>query len=160
MFTDGPKLSAAVRCSRWNKNHAGKQAFDTAHPVGYLVGALFQQKVYAHRAAWAVMHGEWPDGEVDHINGNRKDNRLCNLRSVTRAENTRNRCMTAQNTSGYCGVSWREELGKWRASIGVGGRSQHIGVYASLDDALAARQAAQAKHGFSERHGLPEQNFN
>lgn len=58
MFTDGPKLSAAMRCSRWNKNHAGKQAFNMVYPIGYLVGAVFQQKIYAHLAAWAVMHGE------------------------------------------------------------------------------------------------------
>lgn len=67
--------------------------------------------------------------------------------------------MTAQNTSGYCGVAWRKDLGKWRAIIGVGGKSRHIGVYNDLDDALSARSAAEIKYGFSERHGLPDQNF-
>ena len=160
LFRAGPKLSASKRCSKWNKRNAGKRAFNIAHPVGYRCGNLIGKRIYAHRIAWAVFHGEWPAYEVDHINGDRADNRICNLRSVTRAVNTRNRFMTSQNTSGYCGVAWRKDIGKWRASIGVNGKTKHIGVYDNLADALSARREAEIEHGFSERHGLPEQDFN
>ena len=153
MFDDGPKLAANKRCSKWNKNNAGKLAFSTKHPIGYLVGAVFGRKIYAHRAAWAVQHGEWPAAEVDHKNGCRTDNRLSNLRSVTKAENTRNKFMSSRNASGYTGVAWREDTQKWRAHIGADGKTLHLGVFETLQDALRARKAAEAERGFSKRHG-------
>ena len=96
-----------------------------------------------------IIMGE-PDGkEVDHINGNTRDNRRENLRLCNRAENGRNRGKLSNNTSGFKGVSWNKETDKWRASIMVGdGKQKHLGYF---DDPETAYQsyclAATKYHG-------------
>lgn len=76
--------------ARWNGKYQGKPAFTSKCPRGYLRGALDQSTLYAHRAAIAVVMGDWPDGEIDHINRDKSDNRISNLRVVTHSENRRN----------------------------------------------------------------------
>jgi hypothetical protein len=67
-----------------------------------LTGVLYRE----HRLAWLYMTGEWPTHEIDHINGDRVDNRFCNLREATASENRWNSRKRVNNTSGYKGVSW------------------------------------------------------
>ena len=83
--------SAEVRAKRWNAKYAGKPAFTCADPRGYAKGMLDQKMVWAHRVAVAIVTGAWPDGEVDHINRDKRDNRLKNLRVVTHQQNAMNR---------------------------------------------------------------------
>jgi hypothetical protein len=139
-------------CYSWNGRYAGKEAFTAQTAQGYLKGALFNRTFRAHRVAFAAFHGRWPD-EVDHINGNGMDNRIDNLREVSRLENAKNLPMQRKNTSGHIGVHWHKSARKWVASIGVSGRVLHLGCFASIEQAVQAREAAAVEHGFHPNHG-------
>lgn len=90
----------------------------------------------AHRLAWLYMHGRWPDGDIDHINGNRNDNRAANLREVTRAENMQNeRKARSNNQCGLLGVS--PHGSSWRAQITVNGVSKKLGSFSTPSEAHA-----------------------
>lgn len=149
----GQQQSPESSCRRWNTANAGKQALHVKNKSGYRHGAVYGQTVAAHRAIWAIVHGKWPDGTIDHINGDRSDNRLCNLRDVTLAENARNQRRRTSNTSGYTGVSLHKGTGKWVAMIKGDGRVRNLGYFATKECAYAARLAANAKYGFHENHG-------
>jgi hypothetical protein len=101
----------------------------------------------SHRLAWLWMTGEWPPCEIDHINGDKPDNRWANLRLATRSQNQANQGRTVTNTSGYKGVSWNAKSRKWRAQIRVNGRDSDLGYFASAADAHEAYVVA-AKHHF------------
>lgn len=133
--------------STWNKRWSGKLALNYTDPSnGYKVGQLMGRKTYAHRVILAICSGTHPE-EVDHINGDRADNRIKNLRACSRSENCKNLKKPKNNTSGQIGVG-RKGNG-WRARIlGI-----HLGTFDSLNDAIAARQEAEAKYGFHPNHG-------
>jgi len=99
------------------------------------------------------VHDEWPQDEIDHINGIRTDNRLVNLRSVTHRENQKNIKRSTCNTSGRVGVRWEGHRSKWRSAIKVDGREKHLGSFDSFAEASAARKAAEIKYGFHKNHG-------
>lgn len=137
----------------WNTKYAGKAAFNSLDGSGYRSGGIFNRTFRAHRVAWALAHGEWPRGFLDHINGDKTDNRLANLRDVTRLENARNMPRPKNNTSGVLGVSWSKSHGKWAARIKVEGRKLSAGHFDKFEDACAARRAANVTFGFNENHG-------
>lgn len=141
----------------WNAKHKNKEAFITDTGQGYCCGKVYSKKLKAHRVIWAIHHGAWPDGEIDHINGVRNDNRIENLRVVTSAENNQNRPMPKNNTSSVMGVNWHKHKSKWIAQIQCNGKNIHLGYFDSLDDASAARADAEAKYGFHENHGRDAQ---
>ena len=117
---------------------------------GYIVTTIFKKPVKLHRAAWALTYGNWPSGQIDHINGDKADNRICNLREVTNVQNKQNTGKPASNTSGIMGVSFHKKSGKWAANIKVDGSSRYLGIYDRKSDAGAAYAAAKAKlHPFS-----------
>lgn len=89
-FHDAGK-PAWLRCSLWNGKFAGKPALTCSDPRGYRKGMLNQKMLWAHRVAIALSEGEWPVGEVDHINRDKADNRRENLRVVSHQENAMNR---------------------------------------------------------------------
>ena len=101
-----------------------------------------------HRLAWLYTYGQWPAGWLDHVNRNRADNRIENLREATPTLNARNAGRRVDNSSGVRGVTWHKATQKWLAQIAVGGVSHHIGVFESLDLAAAARTVAERElHG-------------
>lgn len=151
MFEDG-KATAEHKCNRWNSRYAGKEAF-TSHNDGYKCGGIFSRVYVAHRVIWAMLHGAWPEEQIDHINGVRDDNRIENLRAVTHQENSKNQKVSSVNTSGHMGVSWHKEDQRWIARIGVNKKRIHLGCFTEIDDAIAARKAAEVKYGFHENHG-------
>jgi hypothetical protein len=107
----------------------------------------------AHRLAWLYVYGRWPDGEIDHINGDGCDNRIANLREATPAENNYNRVRRIDNTSGIKGVSWNKRSGQWLVHVGFGGRIVHGGLFDTIEEAKAAREALANKlHGEFVRH--------
>lgn len=113
--------------------------------IGYVYLSVCDTKVLAHRAAWFLTHGRWP-GVVDHVNGNRSDNRLCNLREVTTRQNTHN-VRSARNSSGsgLLGAFYDKRRGRWFASIMNHGRSKFLGYHASPEAAHAAYVAAKRR---------------
>lgn len=119
--------------------------------LGYRLISVDKERLNAHRVIWLMVHGHWPEGEIDHINGDRADNRLVNLRDVPRAENRKNMCMRSDNTSGVVGVYWYKN--RWVADIRVNGKTIYLGRYQNIEDATRARKQAEARHGFHKNHG-------
>jgi hypothetical protein len=140
--------SAAI----WNARFAGKEAF-TAKVAGYKHGCILYKKVRAHRVIWAMTHGEWPQDDIDHINGDPSDNRLANLREVSTQENAKNSARPRDNTSGHMGVSWHAQNRRWRARIKHDGRSVSLGLFREKEDAVAAWRAAADRFGYHPNHG-------
>lgn len=136
----------------WNTRYAGKEA-STAKNDTYRQVCIFYQYIRAHRIIWMFVHGNWPNGEIDHIDGDRSNNRIKNLRLVTDSENRRNSKRPSNNVSGVMGVYWRKDLSKWEAKITVSGSQKHIGTFCNFDEAVVARKSAEAKYGYHENHG-------
>lgn len=108
-----------------------------------------------HRLIWMWVYGEEPE-QIDHINGDRQDNRLENLRNVDPLTNQRNRTKNKNNSSGFNGVCWDKESWQWEARIRIEGRVICIGVYNTPQEAAEARQKFIAEcmpFAFTERHG-------
>jgi hypothetical protein len=150
MFTPTERFSAEAQCSMWNGRHGGEPA-TFPQRSGYLACTIFGRTYLAHRVIWALVHDEWPES-IDHINGDKTDNRLVNLRSATALEQARNCRMRSSNTTGYQGVK-QEKSGRWRASIGGGGEAIYLGTFATKDEAIAARKGAEKALGYHENHG-------
>lgn len=121
------------------------EAFTADDGSGYRQGRIFGKAFRAHRVAWAITHGEWPSYEIDHINGDRSDNRINNLREASRMENARNRGANINSPSGLKGVSWSKSSGKWRARITAGGPENNLGFFDTAEDAHAAYCVAANK---------------
>lgn len=118
-------------------NRDGKVAGHKNNALGYVLINVSGNVVSAHRIAWLLHHGSWPDKNIDHINGNGFDNRICNLRSVSQSVNVQNkRNAQSNNKSGYLGVS--KNGSKWRATIRLNGKSMHIGYFNTPEEAHAA----------------------
>ena len=131
----------------WNAKHVGKEALIVDNN-GYRKGRIFGVEFMAHRVAWAVHCGAWPDGHIDHINGDCGDNRIDNIRDSTRSQNSSNRGYQSNNSSGYKGVHWCKRAQAWVSKIMVEGRAVYLGKYCDPKDAHAAYcEAANKYHG-------------
>lgn len=94
---------------------------------------------YNHRLVWLIVYGRWPMNEIDHTNGDKVDNRLTNLRDATSTSNKENlRGARSNNRSGFLGVCWVAKNKKFQASIQVGGKAIHIGLYTTAEEAYQA----------------------
>lgn len=113
----------------------------TARTDGYKKLTVNGQQFYAHRLAWLYVHGVLPTF-IDHIDRNRSNNKIANLRAVSRSENQQNRVKQRNNTSGYKGVIYFKRTGRWRANIWVGNVNHHIGYFGTAEEANAAYQSA------------------
>ena len=120
---------------------------------GYIQISIFGSKEYAHRLAWLYKNGEYPKYQIDHINGNKEDNRIENLRDVTINENSKNRPKDKHNKNDVVGVSFRSDTKKWRADIHVDKKHISLGSFNSYDAALNARREAEITFGFHTNHG-------
>jgi hypothetical protein len=129
------------------KRRDGSVAGDVK-PTGYRYIGVCGQRYRAHRLAWFYMYGEWPKGEIDHINRNRDDNRIDNLRDVSRSLNCKNTALRRDNTSGRKGIYWYGDRLMWRASISIDGRLKHLGWFDTKEKAIAAREANEKLHGY------------
>lgn len=124
--------------------------------AGYVNITLCGRQYRAHRLAWLYVHGVLPDNQIDHINHNREDNRIVNLRVVSNHTNMKNKSLYTTNTSGHSGV---EPHGKnWKARIGVNGTKILLGVFITFEEAVAARKAAEKLLEYHKNHGLFKPN--
>lgn len=153
MFPENARSSQETLAAAWNAKNAGKEACACVDD-GYKHGGLFYNKLRAHRAAWAIMTGKMPKGQIDHINGNGTDNRWENLRLVSGAENARNQKLHVTNTSGHAGVSWCRERRKWIAYYWNGHNNIRLGQYDDVEEAAKAARAKREALGYHENHGV------
>lgn len=152
----GPEqFSRSSDSLRWRRSFAGKAALTSLNGCGYRVGSVLGRRVRAHHVAWAIFHGEWPS-MIDHINGDRADNRIANLRKASPSQNQRNAFMSSRNTSGFTGVSFDKKRKKWKAALSASGRYVYLGLFDRKEAAIEARRVGSVKYGFSTRHGEPK----
>lgn len=149
----GAERAAQWAADAYNGRFAGKEAF-TAYTQGYRVGAVDGKNMRAHSVLWAIIHGEWPEPCLDHINGIRDDNRLCNLRIADGKMNGRNHGKKKNNTSGHTGVFFCKQTGKWSAQIKVNYKHINLGRFDTIEQAVNVRERAKSDFGFNDQHGL------
>lgn len=136
--------------SAFATQHGGRPA-GSVNNHGYIIIKLGQQQFGAHRLAWVLANGRWPDGDIDHINGDRTDNRITNLREVSVFDNARNQKLPRTNKSGRMGVVAYK--GHWRAQIQVNGKVKTLGEFHSFEKACAVRAEAEHRFGYHPNHG-------
>lgn len=124
----------------------GQAAGTLDRSTGYLRIKISPRLYYAHRLAWLMVHGHFPEHEIDHINGVRSDNRIANLREATRHQNGANLPRKRNNTSGFPGVSFEGRKGKWAAYIHPKGKKRFLGYFETAEEAAAVRTAAERDH--------------
>lgn len=112
---------------------------------GYLIIKVGGRYLPQHRVAWKLMTGEWPQAEVDHINRNRADNRWCNLREASKAQNAQNRAVHSNNRLKVRGVRQRKSDGLFEPRIMNKGKAIYLGVYSTIEEAMAARKEAEQR---------------
>lgn len=116
---------------------------------GYLRIMIDSYTDYAHRLAWFYVNGELPKGEIDHIDGNPRNNRIANLREATPAQNSQNTSLRKTNKSGATGVSWLNSYQKWEAYICVNYKKIGLGYFDDLQEARNAYLKAKRElHSF------------
>lgn len=120
----------------------------TSH--GYLRVTIGRREKLQHRIAWFLVKGYWPS-QIDHINGIRSDNRLCNLREVDNVNQRRNQKMDKRNNTGSTGVRFKN--GRWEARITVNNRCLHLGRFDDWHGAFNKRKTAEVEYGFHPNHG-------
>lgn len=125
-----------VVCKRWNGKLAGKQAGSRTQK-GYTTLRIARHPYLAHRVIWRIIWGAWPVEQLDHINGDKSDNRLGNLREASNAENCRNKKAHRNNKLGYKGVT-RGRENKFHAEIALSDRRVYLGTFSSPEAAHAA----------------------
>ncbi len=128
---------------------AGREAFTNISSAGYKRGYLLGKLFQAHRVILTLVNGREPPADVDHINGDKSDNRWVNLREATRSQNARNTKRRADNTTGAPGVHWRKDGKRWQ----VHACGQHQGYFDTFDEAVLARRKAEARMNFHQNHG-------
>ena len=110
---------------------------------GYIKIKIHKKQYYAHRLVWLWHHGYLPEKDIDHINQNKSDNRIENLREVSRSCNLRNSKTPKHNTSGVKGVCWNKSQKKWEAQITVNSKTKYAGGCSDFDEAVLLRLAVE-----------------
>ncbi len=157
-FADGT-VSRENNCASWNAKNAHKPALRCVHNGRHFSGGVFGKLHLAHRVAWAIHYGVSEFGLIDHEDGNGFNNRINNLRLANAQMNAQNARRRKDCSSGITGVRlhtdkrWGEP--RWAARIQVGGRRLFLGSFESMQDAIDARRAAEARYDFGPAHGKP-----
>lgn len=125
------------------KCSAGSRAGRERDMNGYWQIKIDYCLYYSHRLAWLYMTGHWPSLQIDHIDGNKGNNRWDNLREVNTKQNQENRNSKTRSKSGVRGVDWSDLQKQWRARIGHHCREIHLGWFATFEEAKAASDAAE-----------------
>lgn len=151
LFSYDKETGHIKRLYTWKRHRSGDKAGCLTNQ-GYRSIRYSGRDYLEHRIAWLLSYGHWPEAEIDHINGDRSDNRIKNLRLAKRIENCRNTSIRKDNSTGYKGVS---KVGKrFRAQISCSGKVIHLGRFDTAKEAHEAyRKASSEYHGEFGNHG-------
>ena len=145
------------KCDRYARKVFGKVAgwirTDSSRRTSYREMRADGRMVKAHRLAWRLHYGIWPDKIIDHINGDGLDNRIENLREVDSFDSAKNKPLQRNNTSGVVGVRLYKPNGKWVATISNKGKKITIGYFDKKDDAIKARRDKEIEFSYHSNHG-------
>ena len=156
-FKDTAHMTREQNCDKWNARHANKVA-GTTTKLGYRQISLDGVLYLGHRLAFFMGNGLEPR-LIDHLNGDRSDNRLCNLACVVQADNNKNSSIRSDNTTGIAGVRFTPHISKrspWRVDGYIGGKLTYVGAYSTLLEAAASRKSWMNRNGYSFRHGTDQ----
>lgn len=143
---------------RPNKNIHLHTRAGTKNSAGYRVISLFGKRYLEHRLAWFFVHGEMPKHEIDHINQIRDDNRISNLRQVTRSENQRNKTRKDSRVD-EVGIWWCRRRKRYIAEISLNGKKVYQKSFTDIDEAISARKAKALELGFHDNHGKTQVQY-
>lgn len=146
LFDYDPSTGVVTRLVCTANRHVVGEPVGSSGARGYLQATIHSKKYPLHRLIWMWMYGKWPPQMVDHIDRDRTNNRLSNLRCVTHAENCHNQGRGRRNWSDYIGVSWDKSRCLWTSGICVDGRRRNLGRFLTPELASAAYLAAKAIH--------------
>lgn len=135
-----------------SKCHVPGEIAGVVHSQGYKVLALGKKHYLLHRLIWLYVYGVWPT-QIDHIDHNRSNNQLINLRDVSAKQQQYNMSLRKTSSTLANGVSVIKRTNKYRAYINNNGKQVHLGVFDTLQKAQTARQAADLQHGYHSNHG-------
>lgn len=139
--------------TRLSGTKAGTESFNSTGKM-YSSVSVNGRKIMTHRIVWVLLYGSIVESlEIDHIDGNGLNNRIKNLRLVTRHENSKNLKLSKSNNSGTVGVGFDKRRGLWRARVSILGIDTHLGYFSNKEDAISARRIADSKYKFHENHG-------
>lgn len=148
-----------VRRDSWGNEYKVKELITSTNNRGYFWVNVFGNMCLVHRLVILYVTGKHPSGEIDHINGDRLDNRWCNLRDVTPFENSRNQGNRKDNTSGCRGVTYVKSgrgLKRWKARISHEGIRHDLGCFMTKEEAIDARVNAEIDFGYHPNHAKRE----
>lgn len=145
IFSYDPETGIFVR-NIYRSSKAKKGDIVGSPNNGYLFISINRKTYAAHRLAWLYVYGYYPVKKLDHKNQIRHDNRISNLREATDVENSCNRKIHANNSSGYKGVSYHLETGKWRARCSMNNKDHSLGLYDSPEEAYKAYLTFASKY--------------
>jgi len=128
------------------------QSAGTKHSMGYRSIKVDGRIYLAHRLAWFYVYGAWPK-EIDHIDHNKTNNKIKNLRDTCHTDNMRNQKLRSTNNSGVMGVTWDKDRGKWQCRIRFNNKTIHIGRFYNIQDAIDARCKAEKEYFYHTNHG-------
>ncbi len=146
LFAYNPATGQLIRkVGTLSRAKAGMIAGTLSHH-GYLTVCVNGRSYMVHRIVWLYVHGEWPAQSIDHINGDRSDNRLENLRVADHHQNGYNRKPSRNSSTGIVGVYWSRHRGLFSADITFQGKTIYLGRFATLNEAVAVRRLAEWKY--------------
>jgi hypothetical protein len=135
-------------CNSWNARFAGKKAGKLRND-NYIRIKINNADYFAHRIAWLIVKGKWPDHQIDHADGIRNNNKIDNLSDVPNLVNGRNRKLHRKNKTGHSGIYFRKDKNVWEVKIS----NNNLGTFKDLDEAVKIRKAAEIEYGYHENHG-------
>ncbi|HGK4602813.1 HNH endonuclease [Yersinia enterocolitica] len=151
-----PETGVFTRLISWQRQYPVGSIAGWKDKDGYLKIMVHRIAYQAHRLAWFYVHGVWPSGTIDHVDMDKANNKISNLRDSTFTSNMHNRGKNKTNTSGFKGVTWNKKSAKWQASINAKNKWRYLGLFKSKEDAARAYDdAAMEFHGEFARLNFP-----
>jgi hypothetical protein len=142
-----------IRKRRTSKSVYVGDIAGTTRVDDYIVVRVNGRMHKAHHVVWLLKTQNWPNGNLDHIDGDISNNRIENLREADHRMNARNQKLRSTNKSGVCGVCWESQKKRWRATINGENGKENIGHFINKSDAIAARRAREIEFGYHPNHG-------